>query len=199
MTGPLVLASASPTRARLLRDAGVEFEAVRPAVDEDEAKPALRAAGAAPRDQADALAEMKALAVSRRLPGRLVLGADQVLDLSGEAFDKPASLAEARDQLIRLRGQRHVLHSAAVVAENGAPIWRHVGRARLHMRAFSDAFLDNWLARVGEEALGSAGGYRIEGLGVQLFDRIEGDWFAILGLPMMELLAWLRIRGDLPA
>lgn len=193
----VILASASPTRAAMLRAAGLEIEAIAPRLDEDEIKTALRAEGASPRDQADALAEMKALRVSARHPDALVIGADQILDLNGEAFDKPADLDAARAQLRRLRGARHDLLSAAVIADGGAPIWRSVGRARLTMREFSDAFLEDYLARMGADTLTSCGGYQIEGVGAQLFSRVEGDHFAILGLPLIETLGFLRLRGAL--
>lgn len=182
----------------MLRNAGVEIECVAPGVDEEEMKLAMRAEGVLARDQADALAEMKARRVSARLPGALVLGADQILDFKGEALDKPATRADARETLLRLRGERHELLSAAVVAQDGAPIWRHVGRARLFMRPFSDAFLDAYLDRIGEDALRTPGAYMLEGLGAQLFARIDGDYFTVLGLPLIETLGFLRVRGVLP-
>lgn len=194
----LILASTSPWRAKMLRDAGVIIETVAPGVDEEEMKAALRAEGAPARDQADALAEMKARRVSARAPGVLVLGADQVLDFKGEAFDKPDSRAAARETLMRLRGERHELLSAAVIALDGEPIWRHVGRARLFMRPFTDAFLDAYLDRIGEDALRTPGAYMLEGEGAQLFARVEGDYFTILGLPLIETLGFLRVRGLLP-
>ncbi len=197
VSSALVLASTSATRAELLARAGIAVVRVAPRVDEEEAKAALRAEGASPRDQADALAEMKALRISARLPGALVIGADQVLDLGGEAFDKPQSLEEARAQLLRLRGARHHLYSAAVVARDGAPVWRQIARASLTMRDFSEAFLDRYIEEEGEALLSTVGAYRVEARGVQLFSRIEGDWFAILGLPLLELAAWLRVTGAL--
>lgn len=192
---PLVLASASPARAAMLQAAGVAIEIEPARVDEAALKASLRADGAAPRDQADALAELKATRVSSRRPDRLTLGADQLLVLEDEVFDKPADMAEARAQLRRLRGGRHQLLSAAVIALDGAPIWRHVGAARLTVRPFSDRFLDDYLARVGEAALASVGCYQIEGRGAQLFSRLEGDWFTVLGLPLLEVLGFLRARG----
>ena len=191
----LILASTSPWRAKLLRDAGVEIECMNPGVDEEEMKLAMRAEGVLARDQADALAEMKARRVSSRVPGALVLGADQILDFKGEAFDKPADRAAAADTLKRLRGERHELLSAAVIALDGAPIWRHVGRARLFMRPFTDEFLESYLDRIGDEALLTPGAYMLEGLGSQLFSRIDGDYFTILGLPLIETLGFLRVRG----
>ena len=193
----IVLASTSPWRAAMLRNAGVEIECVNPGVDEEEMKRAMRAEGALARDQADALAEMKARRVSSRIPGALVIGADQILDFKGEAFDKPADKDAARDTLMRLRSERHELLSAAVIALDGAPIWRHVGRARLFMRPFTDAFLDDYLDRMGEEALKTPGAYMLEGLGAQLFARIDGDYFTVLGLPLIETLGFLRVRGEL--
>ncbi len=194
----LVLASSSPTRAAMLRAAGVALAVQRPGVDEDAVKASMLAEGAGPRDVAEALAEMKALRVSARLPGALVLGADQTLDLDGRLFDKPADRAQAAGQLRALRGRAHVLHSAAVVALSGAAIWRSVGRATLTMRPFSDGFLDGYLDAVGDDATGTVGGYRIEGPGAQLFARIEGEHFTVLGLPLLDLLGFLRARGALP-
>jgi septum formation protein len=194
----LILASASPARAALLRDAGVDIEIIPARVDEDEIKASLRAEGAVPRDQADLLAEVKAVAVSRSHPGRLVLGADQILSFKGEAYDKPSNLAEARAHLTTLRGQRHELQSAAVIALDGAPIWRHIGVARLSMRPFTDALLEGYLTQMGDDILTTVGGYKLEGLGAQLFARVDGDYFAILGLPLIETLGFLRVRGALP-
>lgn len=191
---PVILASTSAIRRTLLTQAGIVYEAVSPGVDEDAAKVALRAAGAGPREQADAIAEMKALKVSARRPG-LVIGCDQVLGFEGEAWDKSASLEEARERLLLWRGKTHTLECAAVVARDGVPIWRQLKTSRMTMRHFSEAFLDDYLARYGQEALSSVGVYQLEGAGVQLFERIEGDYFAILGLPLLELLAFLRLHG----
>ena len=154
----------------------------------------MLAEGAPARDIADALAELKAQRVAMRRPDRLVLGADQVLVCDGRLFDKPADLAEARTQLAQLRGKRHHLLSAAVVFEDMRPVWRHVGRADLTMRAFSDAFLDRYLEEEGEAVLASVGAYRLEDGGAQLFSRVEGDLFTIMGLPLLELLTFLRTR-----
>lgn len=194
---PLVLASASSARAGMLRAAGVAVEIEPARVDEAAVKAGLRAEGADPRAQADTLAELKAMRISARHPDRLVLGADQLLVLDGEVFDKPADMEEARAQLARLRGQRHRLLSAAVIAAEGAPVWRHVGAATLTMRPFSDAFLDDYLSRIGDLALSSVGCYQLEGLGAQLFARVEGDWFTVLGLPLLEVLGFLRARSML--
>jgi septum formation protein len=194
----LTLASQSAARAAVLRGAGVPFVQTSAGVDEEAAKLSLRAEGATPRRQADLLAEMKATRASMGRGG-LVLGADQVLDLDGVAFDKPADMSEARSHLQALRGRTHVLQTALVACVEGAPVWRHVATPRLHMRAFSDAFLDSYLESEGEGLLSSVGAYKLEGRGAQLFERIEGDYFSILGLPLLPLLAWLRERGDLPA
>jgi len=193
----LVLASASTARADMLAAAGVPAEALPARIDEAAVKAALAAEGAPPRDVADKLAELKALRVSAKVPGRLVLGADQVLVLDGRIFDKPADLAEARAHLLTLRARTHQLLSAAVVVLDGQTIWRHVGTARLTMRPFTDRFLDSCLDRLGELALTSVGCYHLEGLGAQLFSRVEGDYFTVLGLPLLELLGFLRARGVL--
>ena len=191
---PIILASGSQSRASLLRGAGVEFEQITSKVDEDSVKMALRAEGASTQDQAIHLAELKALKVSRQKQG-IVLGADQMLDLDGVAFDKPKDLAEARRNLIELRGRTHVLETAIVACQNGDAIWRAYTRPSLRMRDFSDAFLDDYLDRCGDAVLTSVGCYQLESLGSQLFSDISGDYFSILGLPLIQLLTWFRDRG----
>lgn len=178
----------------MLEAAGLAFEVVLPRVDEEAAKASLRAEGLRPRDQADALAEVKALSVSRARPD-LVIGADQMLAVGDEVFDKPKDAAEARQHLLRLRGKSHELITAAVIAREGAVIWRHIDTPKLTMRAFSNVFLDDYLERAGDRVLRSVGAYQLEGLGAQLFDRIEGDYFSVLGLPLLPLLAFLRQHG----
>ncbi|MEO8115847.1 MAG: Maf family protein [Phenylobacterium sp.] len=190
MTG-VVLASKSAARRAVLEGAGVAFEVAVAGVDEDAVKAGLLADGATPREVADALAELKAIRVSRSRP-EFVVGADQTLEFEGRLYDKAETVADARARLQALRGKPHRLHSAVVVAKDGAPIWREVATATLTMRDFSDAFLDDYLAREGEAALGSVGCYRLEDIGAQLFSKVEGDYFAILGLPLLGLLELLR-------
>jgi septum formation protein len=192
----LILASKSTARRAVLEGAGVPFEAVGSGVDEEAAKLGLAARRATPRQVAEALAEDKALAVSVGRP-ELVVGADQTLEFQGQLYDKAETLEAARARLKILRGMPHQLHSAVVVAERGAVVWRETQSATLRMRDFSDAFLEDYLAAEGDAALGSVGCYRLEGMGVQLFSKIEGDYFTILGLPMMGLLDLLRRRGVL--
>ena len=188
----VILASASLSRAALLRAAGIAFHVQPPAVDEDEVKRSLRVEGVSADEIAVALAELKALGVSRGAGPALVIGADQILTCDGVQFDKPIDLVAARDQLLALRGRTHALHTALAVASQNAVIWHHVEVARLTMRPFSDRFLDRYLADAGESILTSVGAYRLEGPGVQLFSRIDGAFFTILGLPILPLLEFLR-------
>jgi septum formation protein len=192
----LVLASASNIRAEMLRRAGVEVDVQPARIDEAAIRDALLAEGALPRDVADALAEGKARKISGKYSG-LVLGCDQVLALKGQLYEKPSSAENARRHLQALRGQTHQLLSAAVLYEDGKPVWRHVGVARLTMRNFSDAYLDDYITRnwpgIGE----TVGAYKLEEEGVRLFAQVTGDYFTILGLPMLELLNYLSLRGEI--
>ncbi|MBK3773399.1 septum formation protein Maf [Azospirillum brasilense] len=191
----VVLASGSRTRAEMLERAGVRVTLAPAAVDEEEIKLAARAEGAPVEDVAEALAELKAQRVTRKHPGSLVIGADQMLECEGRWFDKPTDRAAARAQLQDLRGRTHRLVSCAVVFRDGERLWHHVDRARLTMRPFSDAFLDSYLNAAGNDVLGSVGAYHLEGLGAQLFHRVDGDFFTILGLPLLPLLGLLRVHG----
>lgn len=200
----IVLASQSASRQALLSAAQVPFEALSPGVDEDAAKEALRADGLDARALADALAELKALKVSRRVPGALVLGCDQTLSIGegeerGEMIDKAVDRADATRILRLLSGRVHHLHSAAVIVLNGEPIWRHVERVRMTVRPLSDAFIQSYLDADWDELRWCVGCYRIEGPGVQLFSKVEGSQFAIQGLPLLPLLDFLRVRGVLAA
>ena len=196
-SGDLVLASQSTARAAVLRGAGLAFEARPARVDEAAVKAAGRAEGASAEEVALALAGLKAARV--RAPGAMVIGADQLLVCGDAWFDKPEGMAGARAHLLALRGRAHVLATAVVCMRDGREIWRHVARPRLVMRAFSDAFLEAYLAAEGEALLGSVGAYRLEGPGVQLFEAIEGEFSAILGLPLLPLLGFLRQNGFLLA
>lgn len=191
----IVLASASVTRAEMLRRAGVACMIDPAHVDEDEIKRGMRASGASAADLAEMLADLKARKISARHGGALVVGADQVLDCQGQWFDKPADRAAARAQLVELRGKIHELISCVCVLRDGQRLWHHVGRARLTVRPFSDSFLDDYLDRAGAAVLQSVGAYQLEGLGAQLFSRVDGDYFTILGLPLLPLLDFLRNHG----
>lgn len=195
----LVLASQSASRRAMLTAAGIPFEAVSAHVDEDSAKAALLGDGLAPRDLADALAELKALKVSSRDGTALVLGCDSVVAIEdGTLLDKPTSRDQAADHLRRLSGKRHDLVSAAVIAEGGRPVWRVVDRAKMHVRPLSEAFIESYLDQEWPEISGCVGCYRIEGPGAQLFTRIEGSQFTVLGLPLLQVLDYLRLRGVMP-
>jgi septum formation protein len=190
-----VLASASPARRAVLQAAGLGFEAIAAAVDETAIKQSCQAEGIPAGDAAILLADAKARSVARRRPNALVIGADQLLVCEACWYDKPPDLAAARAQLLALRGRTHELVTATVCWRDGARIWQDLSRPRLTMREFSDAFLDAYLAAEGTALLGSVGAYRLEGPGVQLFSRIEGEHSAILGLPLLPLLEALRDQG----
>jgi len=192
MIEELILASASPTRARLLSAAGIEIRVKPAAIDEETVKRQFWAANRPAADCAMALAEGKASSIAARSDRASVIGADQILVCGGAWFDKPEDLGSARRQLQELRGRTHELVTAVCVVRQGVRLWHTVSRPKLRMRNFSDVFLDEYLAGEGAALLGSVGAYRLEGKGVQLFDRIEGDYFAVLGLPLLELLGFLR-------
>jgi septum formation protein len=193
----IVLASQSATRVAILRNAGLDFEAVPADVDERALEADLVAGGATAADIAQALAEAKAAAVAAHRPGAIVIGADQTLDADGERWHKPASRAEARAQLMALSGRTHHLRSAVVGMRGGVVRYRRIDTAAMTMRQFGPDEIDAYLERVGDRALSSVGAYQIEGPGIRLFERIEGDYFTILGLPLLPLLAWLREEGAL--
>ena len=193
----LILASGSSIRADLLRRVGVGIEVVLPRVDEAAIKDALLAEEARPRDIADALADAKARKVALRHPESMVLGCDQVLDFEGALLSKPDTPETAEEQLRAMRGKRHLLLSAAVIYENAQPVWRHVGQVRLHMRELSDTFIDAYVERNWPGIREAVGAYKLEEEGPRLFTRIEGDHFNVLGLPLLEILSYLTLRGTL--
>ncbi|MET0241700.1 MAG: nucleoside triphosphate pyrophosphatase [Sphingobium sp.] len=196
----LLLASQSESRRRLLTAAAVPFELVRAGVDEEMAKDALVGEGIKPRDLADALSELKAIRPSQRAPGALVLGCDQTLELDdGSLVHKCESREEARDLLLAMSGRRHQLHAAAVIAQDGTPIWRHIESVTMHVRPLSETYVDAYLDADWQECRWCVGCYRIEGPGAQLFARITGSLFAVQGLPLLPLLDFLRVRGVLAA
>jgi len=199
MARQIVLASGSAIRGQMLSNAGIAFEAIVPRVDEEMIKMALQAEQATPRDIADALAETKARKIGVKHPDKLVIGCDQVLDIEGQILSKPQTPEEAKEQLKALRGKRHSLLSAVVVYHELEPLWRYVGQVRLYMRDISDSYLNEYVDRNWPSLQSSVGGYKLEEEGVRLFSRIEGDYFTILGLPMIEMINYLTASGDLKA
>jgi septum formation protein len=192
MTSPLILASSSPFRRMLMENAGLRFDAIAAGIDERAIEAPLEAAGAGPDAIALVLAKAKAVAVSELHRGALVIGSDQTMSLGSRVFHKPRDMAEAESHLQALSGQTHRLNSAIVLARNGDILWEHLSHAELTMRDLDSNFIHRHIGRVGEKALLSVGAYQLEGEGVQLFSHIEGDYFTILGLPMLPLLAELR-------
>lgn len=195
MTEKIILASSSPFRQAMLKNAGLDFEAVAADINERAVEAPLQESGATPADVAQVLAEAKALEISERFPGRLVLGCDQTLSLGDRVFHKPADMEDARRHLLALSGKTHQLNSAVVLVRDGETLWRYVGVALMTVRVLTPAFIGRHLARVGDRALQSVGAYQIEGEGIQLFDKIDGDHFTIVGLPLLEVLAELRRLG----
>ncbi len=194
---PLILASSSRSRQDMLRNAGLTFESHPVKVDEDTIKASLIAEEAKPRDIADTLAEFKARRCAEKHPGGLTLGADQILALRGTVFSKPKDREDAARQLAEMSGKTHHLFSAAVMYEDHKPVWRHVGMARMVMHTLTTTQIDHYLDRAWPDVSSSVGGYHAEALGAQLFARIDGDWFSVLGLPLLEVLSYLRLRGML--
>lgn len=192
----IILASGSASRRALLAGAGVAAQSIKPNVDETAAKNAMRAEGLSVRDQAMRLAEMKAMKISARESG-LVIGGDQMLNLDGEAFDKPENLEAAAAHLRKLSGKTHTLETAIVIAENGELIWRHLARPKLSVRTLTNEFIETYIEQCGDALLSTVGAYQLEGMGAQIFSKIEGDYFSILGLPLLPLLDYLRVRGVL--
>jgi septum formation protein len=195
MPSPIILASGSPFRRQLLENAGIAFSVVRPRIDERAVEAPLQSSGATPEDVAQILAEAKAMDVSERNRDAIVIGSDQTLSLGDEVFHKPEDMEGARRRLLALSGKTHQLNSAIALARDGETIWRHIDVARLTMRRLEPAFIGRHLSRVGEIALSSVGAYQIEGEGIQLFEKIEGSYFTVVGLPLLPLLAKLRELG----
>jgi septum formation protein len=193
----IVVACQSEIRAQLLRNAGIDLETVAPRIDEESITAALLADGAAPHDIADALAEMKARKVAVKHPESFVIGCDQVLDHKGNLFLKPTSPEDAVAQLHTLSGSTHKLLSAAVIYHDGKPVWRQVGTVRLTMRKLSEAYIDSYVTRNWKSIRSAVGSYKLEEEGARLFSKVDGDYFVVLGLPLLEILSYLTLRGEI--
>lgn len=192
----IILASGSLIRRKLMEDAGIDFSVISKPVDEDAIKKSMLSDGVKFKNIADALAEAKSIKVSQQHSG-LVIGADQIMVMDNQLFDKPKTMNEAKNRLLSLRGKTHYLIGAIVISENGFPVWRHLAKTKLIMREFSETFLNEYLELEGKSILQSVGGYKFEGRGSQLFSNVEGDFFSILGLSMLPLMDYLRVRGAL--
>lgn len=197
MAASLILASSSPFRRQLLENAGLAFEAIAAKIDERAIETPLEAAGATPDEVALHLARAKALDVSARHPQALVIGSDQTMSLGARVYHKPPTLEAAKDHLLSLSGKTHRLNSAVAFAKSGVIVWEHVAHAHMSVRPLSSAFIDRHLARVGARALQSVGAYQLEGEGIQLFEKIDGDYFTIIGLPLLVMLNELRRMGEI--
>lgn len=197
MASPLVLASSSPFRRQLLENAGLHFKAQAAEIDERAIEAPLEQAGALPADVALHLARAKALDVSMKHKGALVIGSDQTLSLGTRVYHKPDNMAQAREHLLSFSGRTHRLNSAVAFARDGAILWEHVAYADMTVRALTEDFVDRHLGRVGEKALKSVGAYQLEGEGIQLFEAIAGDYFTIIGLPLLAVLKELRRLGEI--
>ena len=195
MTDTLILASGSKIRQELFKNAGVSIRAIPARIDENAIKLSLLSEGAKPRDIAEALAEYKARKVAGKYPSSVVIGSDQVLEFQGQIFSKPTSQEDAINQLQSLKANTHILHSAAVIYENNEPVWRFIGQARMSMRDLGDEYLNGYMARNWDEVQYCVGGYQIESEGARLFNKVSGDYFTVLGIPLIEVLAFLSTKG----
>ena len=197
MTTPIILASASDIRSQLLRNADIEHEVIPARIDEETIKASLALEGATPRVMADVLAEQKAKKISVKYPNAFVIGSDQILDFQGQACSKSLSAECLAEFLTKLRGKNHTLYSAAVIYRDGRPVWRHIGKVTLAMRELSQDYITEYVSSEWENVRYCVGGYKIEDKGLRLFDKIDGDYFVILGLPMLELIRFFELNGEL--